>query len=443
MGRKNIENYSIGYGILKAVFGFWHNNIYYRKIIVLGKENINPDDHIIFAPNHQNALMDALAVLFAQKGQLIFLARADIFRKKFIASLLYYFKMLPVYRIRDGYSNLKENDEIFNKTIDVIRNKNRLVILPEGDHAGFRRLRQLKKGICRIAFQADEASGFTLKIKIIPVGLEFTHYNRFRQVLTVVFGKPIDTSGYHELYRKSPEIALNELRNRLASEMKKLIVHIESQEDYEAIDELRSMINGRFSDNIRLPKLFRDRILIDKLNKLKTTVQSSYRKICDLSLMIKQKAKELNIDYRHLEKKRHPLAWMILGMIGLTLTLPLFIYGSIFNIIFIYLPDIKISRMKDIQFQSTFRYAVSLAIALVLLPLILVLLLVFVPPWWLAILIFASLPLAGLFTWNYILIFKRIIGGFRIWRYRREKSKDYFELKNSHDELLTLITSLT
>ncbi len=443
MGRKNIENYSIGYSILKAVFGFWHNNIYYRKIIVLGRENINPEDHIIFAPNHQNALMDALAVLFAQRGQLIFLARADIFRKKFIASLLYYFKMLPVYRIRDGYSSLKENDETFNKTIEVIRNKNRLVILPEGDHAGFRRLRQLKKGICRIAFQADEASGFNLKIKIIPVGLEFTHYNRFRQVLTVVFGKPIDTSEYHELYRKSPEIALNELRNRLASEMKKLMVHIESQEDYEAIDELRSMINGRFSDNIRLPKLFRDRILIDKLNKLKSTIQSTYQKICALSLLIKQKSKDLNIDYRLLEKKRHPLAWMILGLVGLAATLPLFVYGSLFNTVFIYLPDIKIRRMKDIQFQGTFRYGISLAIALVLLPLILVLLLVFVSPLWLAVLIFASLPLSGLFAWNYILIFKRITGGFRIWKYRREKSKDYFDLKNSHDELLTLITSLT
>ena len=29
------------------------------------------------------------------------------------------------------------------------------------------------------------------------------------------------------------------------------------------------MINGRFGDDIRFPKMFRDRILIDKLNQLK------------------------------------------------------------------------------------------------------------------------------------------------------------------------------
>ncbi len=141
MGKENIEKYSRGYALLKYVAGFWHNNIFYRKVIVLGRENINPDDHLIFAPNHQNALMDALAVLFTHKGQPVFLARADIFKKKIIAAILYFLKILPVYRIRDGFSTLKGNDEIFNKTIDVLRNKNGLVILPEGDHAGFRTIK--------------------------------------------------------------------------------------------------------------------------------------------------------------------------------------------------------------------------------------------------------------------------------------------------------------
>jgi len=133
MGKENIEKYSAGYALLKSVAGFWHNNVFYRKVIVLGRENIKPNDHVIFAPNHQNALMDALAVLFTHKGQPIFLARADIFKKKTIASILYFLKILPVYRIRDGFSSVKGNDEIFAKTIDVLKNKNGLVILPEGN----------------------------------------------------------------------------------------------------------------------------------------------------------------------------------------------------------------------------------------------------------------------------------------------------------------------
>lgn len=441
MGKENIEKYSARYALLKSVAGFWHNNVFYRKVIVLGRENINPEDHLIFAPNHQNALMDALAVLFTHKGQPVFLARADIFKRKAVASVLYFLKILPVYRIRDGFSSLKGNDEIFLKTIDVLKNKNGLVILPEGDHAGFRRLRQLKKGICRVAFQSDEATGFTLKMKIIPVALDFSNYSRFRQVLTVEYGKPIEVSEYFESYKVSPERALNELRSRLSDEMKGIMVHIE-EDDYEAIDELRSMINGRFSDDIRFPKLFRDRILVNKMNQLRTADPSLYERICSLSLSIKKKAKELNTGYRLLEKKKHPLGWLILGMIGIVITFPLFIYGNIFNLTFLEIPNLQIRKIKDPQFHSSIRYGISLALAFVFLPLYLILSLIIFSPWWMGLLIFMTLPASGLFAWNYYLEFRRIRGGFRIRKLISQKNKEFDLLRNNHNELVNLIAGL-
>jgi 1-acyl-sn-glycerol-3-phosphate acyltransferase len=442
MGKENIEKYSARYALLKSVAGFWHNNVFYRKVIVLGRENIKPDDHVIFAPNHQNALMDALAVLFTHKGQPIFLARADIFKKKTIASVLYFLKILPVYRIRDGFSSVKGNDEIFAKTIDVLKNKNGLVILPEGDHAGFRRLRQLKKGICRVAFQSDEATGFNLKIKIIPVGLEFSNYSRFRQVLTVVYGKPIEVSEFFDLYKVSPERALNQLRSRLSDEMKGIMVHIESEEDYEAIDELRSMINGRFSDDIRFPKLFRDRILINKVNQLKSSDPSLYERICSLSIKVKEKAKELNTDYRLLEKKKHPIGWLIAGMVLIVLTFPLFIYGNIFNLTFLEIPNLQIRKIKDPQFHSSIRYGISLVLAFIFLPAYLILSLFIFSSWWLGLIIFLTLPLSGLFAWNYYLQFRRITGGFRIRSLIKQNNEEFNILRKNHTELVNLIAIL-
>lgn len=442
MGKENIEKYSRGYALLKRVAGIWHNNVFYRKVIVLGRDNINPDDHLIFAPNHQNALMDALAVLFTNDGQNIFLARADIFRKKSIAALLYFLKILPVYRIRDGFSSLKGNDEIFNKTIDVIKNRNGLVILPEGNHEGIRRLRQLKKGICRIAFQAEEVSDFKLHIKIIPVGLEFSNYSRYRQVLTVVYGKPVEVSEFEELYRKSPEIALNELRNKLSDSMKRIMVHIDSDDDYEAIDELRSLINGRYSDDIKFPKLFRDRMLIEKMNTLRDSDQSLYQKICSMSLLVKKKAKELNTEYRLLAKRRHPIGWLITGIIALFVTFPLFLYGNIFNLTFLEIPNLQIRKIRDIQFHSSIKYGLSLALALVFLPAYLILSFILFSPWWLAVLIFLTLPVSGLLAWSWGMQFRRITGGIRIWNYVRNKNKEYKILKQTHDELIALVASI-
>ncbi len=442
MGRKNIEKFNILYEILRKYVDFWHNNIYYRKVIVYGRENINYSDHNIFAPNHQNALMDAMAVLCTLKGQPIFLGRADIFKKKSVARLLYFIKMLPVYRLRDGYENLKNNDKTFLETLKVMQHKNGLVILPEGNHEGFRKLRQLKKGICRIAFQAEEATDFKLDVKIIPVGLEFSHYWLFRQVLTVVYGKPIHVSQYYDLYREDPNKALLALRDRLSTEMKKLMVHIENVEDYEAIDELRSIINGKYSDSIRYPKLFRDNILIGRINALRESDNEEYRRICDESLTVKNLSKELHLTYRQLSKKRHPFHWLVFAGLFLLISLPLFIVGTALNILILEMPKLKTKKLKDVMFASSLQYGLSLLISFILMPIYGVLAFILIKPWWLALAAFLAIPVSGIFAWNWNLLAKRVYGGFHIRNLIRKNNESYIKLKTNYRDLLERVSKL-
>jgi len=63
MGINNIEKRSFNYGLLKAWVDFWHNKIFYRKVELLNTDNIPEKGHLIFTPNHQNALMDAFKSL--------------------------------------------------------------------------------------------------------------------------------------------------------------------------------------------------------------------------------------------------------------------------------------------------------------------------------------------------------------------------------------------
>ncbi len=442
MARHNIEKYSFGYSFLKFLVNFWHNFVFYRKVIVLGRNNIDPNSHNIFAPNHQNALMDALAVLCTSKGQPIFLARSDIFRKKSIARILYYIKILPVYRMRDGMDNLRLNDEVFLKTVDVLKHKNGLVILPEGNHGEHRRLRQLKKGICRIAFSAEEVNDFNLNIKIIPVGLEFTHYRRFRQVLTVVYGKPIEVLRFKDTYLENQPKALNDLRDHLSERMKKLMVHIESETDYEALNELRSIVNGRYSDRVKFPKIFRDRMLIDTLNNVSRDNPDLYRYICDKTLSVKEKALRLKIGYRYLEKKRHGLLNLIMGALLLLVTFPLFIYGMAFNYIFLEVPKFPLKKIADRQFHSSVRFVVSLLLTFVFIPLYAVIAFLLLKPWWIALAVVISIPFSGLLAWNWSLIFWRVVEGFRIRWFMITKNSIFKELKEDFTGLMSKIRSL-
>jgi len=442
MGKKNIEKYDVFYQLLKKYVDFWHNYIFYRKVIAIGKDNPDFSVPTILAPNHQNALMDAMAVIGTTDRQLIFLARADIFKNRFIARILYFLKMLPVYRIRDGFDAVKQNDDTFRDTLRVMKHRNGVVILPEGNHATFRKLRQLKKGICRIAFQTAEASGFDTEINIVPVGLEYSHYWRFRQVLTVVYGHPIKVSEYYDSYRENPNRAIAELRDRLSDDMKKVMVHIEDEENYDAVNELRSIVNEKYSDSIKYPKLFRDKRLVNKLNELRSSDPEGYRGLCTDTLSVKEMATKLNVSYRHLRKKRHSPFWLFLSSLLLLASLPVFLLGAALNILTYQVSYLQAIKSKDPAFISTARYGFVLGLSFIFGPLYLILALIFIKPWWLAILAFMMVPVLGILAWNWFLLLLRTVGGIRIWNLRRTGNQLFSRLQETYARILKHVSSL-
>ncbi len=442
MGKKNIEKYDVFYQLLKKYVDFWHNYIFYRKVIAIGKDNLDFSVPTILAPNHQNALMDAMAVIGTTDRQLIFLARADIFKNKFVARILYFLKMLPVYRIRDGFDAVKQNDDTFRDTLRVMRNRNGVVILPEGNHATFRKLRQLKKGICRIAFQTAEASGFDNETNIVPVGLEYSHYWRFRQVLTVVYGHPIHVSEYYDSYRENPNRAIAELRDRLSDDLKKVMVHIEDEENYDAVNELRSIVNEKHSDSIKYPKLFRDKQLVSKLNKMRETDPEGYRELCAETLSVKEMATKLNVSYRHLRKKKHSPGWLFLSALLLLASLPVFLVGAALNILTYQVSYLQAVKSKDPAFISTARYGFFLGLSFIFGPLYLILALIFIKPWWMAILAFMMVPVLGILAWNWFLLLLRTVGGIRIWNLRRTGNALFIRLQETYSRIIKRVSSL-
>jgi len=106
----------------------------YRHIKYIGEENIPKDGAIIFAPNHTNALQDALAILSINSERKVFVARADIFRHKRLAKIFRWLKIMPIRRMRDGASEVLQNDETENRAIATLREGVPFCILPEAKH---------------------------------------------------------------------------------------------------------------------------------------------------------------------------------------------------------------------------------------------------------------------------------------------------------------------
>jgi len=411
-GQRNIEKWDPGYELLKRYVSL-NYRLYYRCIYVRGRENLPKNAPVIFAPNHQNALMDALAVVYAVPGQLVFLARADIFRKKLIARVLTFLKIMPVYRIRDGYNSLQNNEQVLKKVSDVLYVKRPLVIFPEGNHGHQRKLRPLKKGICRMALQAEDRNNFNLGLNIVPVALDYENYYKFHKSLTIHFGTPISVDTYQALYRKNPSKAYNSLKEDIASGLKEVMLHIESQEYYEMIDLLREIYRHRLGRIMGMPDLkYPARLKIDReLGEIcEGQIQDNPEEAEALNRKVKAFQKyltRLNFYPWLFDRERYAEAALLAKLPFFVLFFPLFLYGLINNALPFFLPGLVNQNVKDPQFHSSIRNGM----ALITFPLFYLLQLIvfsqFFETWWLRMLYIISLPLTGYIAYQYYRLFKK------------------------------------
>ena len=165
-------------------------NTFFRRIDVVGLENIPAEGPIIFAGNHPNALMDGwLLIAKCERWPLYFLANAELWKYRMLVPILRATGAVPVYR-REDHDGEIDNRQAFEKVYEIIESGNCMAIFPEGISHAESQLVKLKTGTARIAL-AVGARGKT-RVKIVPCGLNYIHRHRFRSQVLIEFGEPID-----------------------------------------------------------------------------------------------------------------------------------------------------------------------------------------------------------------------------------------------------------
>ncbi|MGG8497807.1 lysophospholipid acyltransferase family protein [Tenacibaculum sp. TC6] len=213
---------------------------YSQKIKVNGANKIPKDGAVLFTSNHPNGLIDPLLIATHIKRKTHFLVRAAVFKNKLVASFFDLLGMMPVYRIRDGVNQLSKNEAIFNKCEQILKSEGSLLIFPEGTHNKKRTIRPLSKGFTRIIFQTLDNTP-SLQLYIVPVGITYQNIANYPAKVALNFGSPIDTSIYTK--KENRFEATKEIKDHVSEELKKLIVHIPEDENYE--DKLQMLNNAR------------------------------------------------------------------------------------------------------------------------------------------------------------------------------------------------------
>jgi len=390
----------------------------YRQLEIIGKRSLPKDGALILAPNHTNTLMDALVTLSFSKRPIVFGARADIFSNPFVAKLLTYLRILPMVRRRDGIRKVLQNVETINAVVDVLTNGAPFCIFSEGTHRPKHSLLPINKGVTRIALETIHSIGDTKPVYIVPTGIEYGDYYRYRSTCQLTFGKAINVT---QFIKENPDLCEAEIHNRLRALLRdgiaSMITYLPDDERY---DGRWALLKARTSPLRGIPA---SRLI--KTQAAAAEVLNAPDELLERALAFDSERRAAGISMFSFGRNGLPvktLIWIAL--------LPIFIAAALSTLpMWATAEWICRNKIKDRAFGNTVRYCCRF-FGYLLLPIILAIVLFLTLHWTWALLLLFLYFFALSFTYDYFEFTRRVISHWRLLG-RKDLKEEYEELKSA------------
>jgi glycerol-3-phosphate O-acyltransferase / dihydroxyacetone phosphate acyltransferase len=384
------------YSIAKVIM--WTTlHFYFRRIVFQHRRSIPDGEPVILIANHAASFLDAMLLGVLMNRPVHFFARSDIFRKPLANRMLRKFRMIPIYNIEHGKSDLVRNEETFAEGEAVLNNRELLLIFPEGISRIERIMLPLKKGTARVALQTEAKRDFQLGLKVIPVGINYSRHC-FRADVLISAGAPTLVSDYASVYRENPAKAITRLTRELEEKFSHTIFFVRQSERTTLIDRLLELYRA---DAFKPLDVLRG-----------TPVLELEKRVCDtISEMSDAEFEQISGDLDRYDAMlaahgfadasvngRYRLA--ILHVLALIVTFPLFLLSSMLNAVPMWLARFVADRtVTRIDFYTSVHTAAGGFIYLL---------------WWILLIIVGTVA-GGAFTWVSIFAPLTLFAGIRWW----------------------------
>ena len=227
------------YGALRLLFRILLG-VFYRRVEVVGLEHVPARGPLIVIANHQNALVDPMLVMTALPRRLRPVAKAPLFRHPVVAPFLHAVGAVPVHRRQEDVdpaagpdrtaAGPERNEAMFGAASATLAAGDAMLIFPEGLSQPEPSLMPLRTGAARMALAA-ESQHPGLGVALLPVGLVLHEPGTFRTGrASVVIGRPIVVEGPGGADVTTDERAVRAFTERLADELRLVIVEAENRE---------------------------------------------------------------------------------------------------------------------------------------------------------------------------------------------------------------------
>ncbi len=341
------------YRFLKAL-GILALHLFFRRILIVGRRHIVTQGPVILVANHPNTLLDPMLCVYATGRDGLFLAKSTLFANKWVARFFKHLPVIPVYRRQDAPQETEKNITTFRACIAALGQGHAIVIMPEGISVYDGRLHPLKTGATRIALQAEAAHGFKLGVKILPVGLNYTRPHAFYADVLCKIGPPISAADYQAEYETDPWEAVRHFTADLQQALEQVTLTLEDPELLDFVEDLEAIYRQEY----RFHRQFGVKEPVEEYHALKLLISAvHWFQRHDPKFL--QRVRETLQHYRSLLRTfglspailagrwgnfslwQHALAAMYLSF-----GFPLFLYGTINNILAYKLPQWVLHRVR-------------------------------------------------------------------------------------------------
>ncbi|HTZ40679.1 MAG TPA: 1-acyl-sn-glycerol-3-phosphate acyltransferase [Syntrophales bacterium] len=206
--------------------------IFFREIVIEGREHLPPSGPVILTPNHPNDLLDPLLTLFfSPPYRLRHIAKTTLFLVPLVGSILRRMRAIPVLRHKEAHGPI-DYTSFFDECVEALAQGDSIVIFPEGGSSENPSLGHLKTGVARMYFLARERG---IDVPIVPVGINYEEGSIFRSSVLLLVARPVDTSRAMALYASDPTAAIHALTAEIEAVLSDHVFQAETFQDRELI----------------------------------------------------------------------------------------------------------------------------------------------------------------------------------------------------------------
>jgi 1-acyl-sn-glycerol-3-phosphate acyltransferase len=340
--------------------------VFFKKIVVVGRERLPARGPAIIVANHPNTLMDPLLVAMLFQQQVGFVANAGIFSNSLLTRFFRHFHVIPIYRKKDvAPGETPDNTQAFAECHAYLAQGGTILIFPEGTSHYEINLREIKTGTARIALSYSGPGD----VRIVPVALDYSDAIQFRSMVRVTVGRPIMVFAYREALQRSEAEAVDALTADIRKALARKLPWTTGKDQEDLLIKAHTFYTAYAAPEADLhqdPKLSLAvrKQLADALHHLRTTRPELYASTAAQLLAFFEALRAHRITPGFLTDVylRKNFMLLCLGYLAeLALLAPVYLFGLLTNYLPYILPSLlfKASRL-DIEYKAPVQMVVGL-----------------------------------------------------------------------------------